>query len=104
LRNDEQLQIVSCVFFHILDSHIDRSTVHTVQISQSPNWPTLISQVLLRTFVMAYLFRSLVTLQAQASSEVVEDIDVVVDTSESALARSLGKDRNIGKRVHTLIS
>lgn len=50
------------------------------------------------------LFGSLLPLQTQASSNVVEDIDVVVDTSESTLARSLSKDRDISKRMYTLIS
>ena len=43
------------------------------------------------------LFGSLVSLQAQASSNVVEYVDVVVDTSESTLARSLSEDRDISE-------
>ena len=46
----------------------------------------------------------LCSLQTQACSNVVEDVDVVVDTTECALARSLGKDRDIGQRVHALVS
>lgn len=43
------------------------------------------------------LFESLFSLQTQTSSNVVEDINIVVDTSESTLARSLSKDRDISK-------
>lgn len=49
------------------------------------------------------LFGSLVSLQAQASSNVVKNVDIVVDTSECALTRSLSKNRNISERVHTLV-
>jgi hypothetical protein len=71
----------------------DHSTAHADQIEQGLRQPPSL-QVL---FQIPRSFGSLVSLQTQASSNVVEDVDIVIDTSESALARSLSEDRDISK-------